>query len=235
MFSLTSLTDPSQNYFSTNPKGPRKKKEWSIQPTGSGEPPHSLQAAPWQRQLIQGAIHTGHEGFLPPMPSLPVWHFTDAGCRTCDVGYISPVVLPLPDFLIQGTIGYLGFLQMSESSFPHSQFQSVSFMVRQTWPTNQTAWPLQRKEASTPQNGRLLLPLGTPRKKAGYWDWVSFQTARSPVACNRHYQGEHCISRRIHNGSPVFYFLWLILGCSIKNSVQVWSKCRSPSIYFVPV
>lgn len=48
----------------------------------------------------------------------------------------------------------------------------------------------------------------------------------TPVACNRHYQGEHCISRRIHDESPVFYSLWLILGCIIKNKVQVWSRPR---------
>lgn len=175
MFSLTSLTDPAQNYFSIRPGGPRGMVKTT---TGSGEPPRSLQMARWQPQLIQGAISTGHEDFLRPMPLLP--------SDTSQLQGVEHVMLAIyfllsfPSRLPDSRDHWVAALSPDQWVPLPSQPASICTLHGSQNMTNQPdSLNSAVNAASPPQNGRLLLPLGTPRKKAGCWNWVSLQTARN--------------------------------------------------------
>lgn len=178
------------------------------------------------------------EDFLPPaLPLTPCLKlgllFPAGGGRACGGWCLLPaVVLCLPDSLIRGTNGYLGSLQVSESSLawlPRSQFQCVPFMVHETWPTNQAAGPLESNEVSPPQDGRLLLPLGTPRKKAVCW--VSLQTTGNSGCLPQIPSGRTLHLKEDPQGVPCLLSpRWLTLRCIIKNLVEVWWRSRSSSI-----
>lgn len=127
MFSLTSLTHPPQNYFSISPEGPRKRRNGQDNPQVQG----SLLIL--CKRTVTATAHPGRNQHrpwgLPPAHALaPVWHFTAAGCRTRDVGYIFPVVLSFQTSWFKGPLGTCAF---SRSVSPLSL--TASFNLYPSW------------------------------------------------------------------------------------------------------
>lgn len=103
--------------------------------------------------------------------------------------------------------------------------QPVSWFSKHDQPTRQPELCSEMRLHRHRMEGSIFLWV-LPERRLDAETGVHLRQPGTPVACKRHYQGEHCIPRRIHNESLVFYSLWLLLGCIIKNTVQVWPRPR---------
>lgn len=178
MFSLTSLTDPGQNYFSISPEGPRKRRNGQDIPQVQGSLPILCK---WHRDSHSSSRAQSAQAMRTS--SRPCPRSRSDTSQLQGVEHVTLAIyflLSFPSRLPDSRDHWVPALSPDQwVSFPSQPVSICTLHGSQNMTNQPDSLNSVVNAASPPQNGRLLLPLGTPWKKAGCWNWVSLQTARN--------------------------------------------------------